>query len=87
MGIKSTLTSLVARRHAEPDTAVTTVAPPCDKLELRLAPYTVTETSISIPRQRSGSSRADDAQILNQPSADDQRRRVSSRSAGRTSST
>lgn len=62
MGIRHTLTSVIARRQAEPDAAKTTIESPCDRLELRLAPYTVTETSISIPRQRSGSTRAADAQ-------------------------
>ena len=64
MGIKSTLTSVVARRQAEPDAAEATIASPCDRLELRLAPYTVTETSISIPRQRQGGSRATDVAAL-----------------------
>ena len=60
MGIKSTLTSVVARRQAEPDAASTTSA--ATRLELRLAPYTVTETSISIPRQREGGRRATDVE-------------------------
>ncbi len=62
MGIKDTFTSVVARRQAERGAAKSTLASPSDRLELRLAPYTVTETSISIPRQRDGSSRAADAQ-------------------------
>jgi hypothetical protein len=62
MGIKSTLTSVVARRQAEPDATRTTIASPCDQLELRLAPYTVTETSISIPMQRKGGTSPSDLQ-------------------------
>ena len=60
MGIKSTLTNVVARSQAEPDGATTPSA--ATRLELRRAPYTVTETSISIPRQRAGGSRATDVE-------------------------
>ena len=49
MGIKSALTNVVARRRPEPLAA--TMAS-CDRLELRLAPYAVSETSIRIPFQR-----------------------------------
>ena len=62
MGIKSTLTSLVSRRETPSDATADAGGSPNDRLDLRLAPYTVTETSISIPRQREGGSRATDDQ-------------------------
>ena len=62
MGIKSTLASLVSRREAQADATPDAGDSSADRLDLRLAPYTVTETSISIPRQREGGSRAIDDQ-------------------------
>ncbi len=58
MSIRSALTSVVSHRLGRPEAATARTDSPGDLLELRLAPYTVTTTTISIPGQRQGGSTA-----------------------------